>query len=146
MSYPSIVPRLSTRCHCSSSGESLSLVSRPPPAFFNRMKKSRQGTRLHVESLETRLYISNSQSLLPCPPHTSHDTSHTSHDPSHTSHDYHMTPPRYADTPLPHSTILNLFTQHGWSLATAFQSNATPPGSTSTLPSDTLVFTHPNIH
>jgi hypothetical protein len=49
----------------------------------------------------------------------------------------------FSDQALPHASILNLFTQHGWSLATAFQSNSIPPNSTSTAPADTLIFTHP---
>ena len=52
---------------------------------------------------------------------------------------------RFIENPLPHTTVLNLFTQHGWLLATAFQSNSIPFGSSSPAPSDTLVFTHP-IH
>ena len=51
--------------------------------------------------------------------------------------------PRFTDQALPHASVLNLFTQHGWSLATAFQSNSIPPNSTSIAPSDTLIFTHP---
>ena len=50
----------------------------------------------------------------------------------------------FTDNYIPHATLLNIFTQHGWSLATAFQSNSIPPGSSSGVPSDTLVFTHPN--
>ena len=50
---------------------------------------------------------------------------------------------RFSDQALPHASILNMFTQHGWSLATAFQSNSIPPSSTSIAPSDTLIFTHP---
>lgn len=48
----------------------------------------------------------------------------------------------FTDQSLPHASILNLFTQHGWSLATAFQSNSIPPSSNSTVASDTLIFTH----
>ena len=49
----------------------------------------------------------------------------------------------FVENPLPHTIVLNLFTMHGWSLATAFQSNGFPPGSSSVSPSDTLIFTHP---
>ena len=51
---------------------------------------------------------------------------------------------RFVEYPLQHTAILNLFTMHGWSLATAFQSNGFPPGSSTGAPSDTLIFTHPN--
>ena len=51
----------------------------------------------------------------------------------------------FIDNPVPHANILNLFTQHGWTLATAFQSNGLPPGASSLVQSDTLVFTHPNF-
>ena len=50
----------------------------------------------------------------------------------------------FTDNYIPHANLLNIFTQYGWSLATAFQSNSVPPGSSSSAPSDTLVFTHPN--
>ncbi|XP_064396957.1 src kinase-associated phosphoprotein 2-A-like [Halichondria panicea] len=43
-----------------------------------------------------------------------------------------------------HTVILNLFTQHGWSLATAFQCNTVPTGGNAITASDTLIFTHPN--
>lgn len=51
----------------------------------------------------------------------------------------------YCDNPVCHTAVLNLFTQHGWSLATAFQCNTFLPGAStsSVYPSDTLIFTHP---
>ena len=51
---------------------------------------------------------------------------------------------RFMDTPHSHVSVLNLFTQHGWSLVTAYQSNMPLPGNTSISPADTLIFSHPN--
>ena len=40
----------------------------------------------------------------------------------------------HIDTPQTHTTVLNLFTQHGWTLNTAFQCNAMLPGSSNFTP------------
>ena len=48
----------------------------------------------------------------------------------------------YIENPLPHTTVLNCFSKHGWTLSNAYQSNATPPGVSVMVPADCLVFTH----
>ncbi|XP_003385248.1 PREDICTED: uncharacterized protein LOC100637413 [Amphimedon queenslandica] len=50
----------------------------------------------------------------------------------------------FAELSTTHTTILNLFNQHGWSLMTAFACSSVPSNSTTAAHSDMMILTKPN--